>query len=68
MFHETIRLWPGVPKNARLAIEDDVLPSVTGLNELKVKKGEYVFWSDYNVMRSSQVSHLSILYQLPLIY
>ncbi|KAI0759034.1 cytochrome P450 [Fomes fomentarius] len=53
VFYETVRLWPGLPKNARLALCDDVLPALPkhNLPSVKVEKGEYVFWSDYYMMR-----------------
>ncbi|TBU46495.1 cytochrome P450 [Dichomitus squalens] len=57
VFFETVRLWPGLPKNARLALQDDVLPALPeyGLPAVKIEKGDYVFWSDYHMMRSSEV-------------
>ncbi|KAI0744628.1 cytochrome P450 [Earliella scabrosa] len=57
VFYETVRLWPGLPKNARLALCDDVLPALPqyDLPAVKVEKGEYIFWSDYHMMRSAEV-------------
>ncbi|RPD60602.1 cytochrome P450 [Lentinus tigrinus ALCF2SS1-7] len=57
VFYETVRLWPGLPKNARLALCDDVLPAVPERNlpAVKVEKGDYVFWSDYHMMRSEDI-------------
>ncbi|PAV14625.1 cytochrome P450 [Pyrrhoderma noxium] len=57
VFYETLRLWPGVPKNARYASEDDTLPAIPelSLNEVKVHRGEYLLWSDRCMMRSELV-------------
>ncbi|KAF7791067.1 hypothetical protein EIP86_002028 [Pleurotus ostreatoroseus] len=57
VFYETIRLWPGLPKNARYAIQDDVLPAIPeqGLPEVRVEKGSYVLWSDRLIMRDKTV-------------
>jgi len=53
VFYETVRLWPGLPKNARLALSDDILPAIPehNLPAVKIDKGDYVFWSDYIMMR-----------------
>lgn len=57
VFYETIRLWPGIPKNGRLVVQDDVLPELPehGLPAVKLEKGDFVFWSDYHMMRSETV-------------
>ncbi|KAI0363189.1 cytochrome P450 [Pilatotrama ljubarskyi] len=57
VFYETIRLWPGIPKNGRVALCDDVLPAVPtqGLPEVHLKKGDFILWSDYNIMRDEAV-------------
>ncbi|GJJ10846.1 hypothetical protein Clacol_005074 [Clathrus columnatus] len=54
---ETIRLWPGLPKNARVAMEDDVLPSINGSSfpAVKISKGDFVLWSDFSMMRDPGV-------------
>lgn len=56
---ETLRLWPGLPKNARLAISPDELPAIPErgfTSPVKINKGDYVFWSDYIIMRDPKVS------------
>ena len=60
---------PGLPKNARLALADDVLPALPDLNlpAVKIEKGEYVFWSDYHMMRSMDVRLILKLQGLALI-
>ncbi|KAL1757862.1 cytochrome P450 [Schizophyllum commune] len=57
VFYETVRLWPGLPKNARLAVNDDVLPAIPehDLPAVKVNKGDYVLWSDFVMMRNPKV-------------
>ncbi|OSD02319.1 cytochrome P450 [Trametes coccinea BRFM310] len=57
VFYETIRLWPGLPKNGRLAVHEDVLPALPehGLPATKIEKGDFVFWSDYHMMRNEMV-------------
>ncbi|VDB98242.1 unnamed protein product [Peniophora sp. CBMAI 1063] len=57
VFYETVRLWPGLPKNARLALCDDVLPALPehGIAAVKIEKGDYIFWSDHNMMRDEAV-------------
>ncbi|THH07284.1 hypothetical protein EW146_g9366 [Bondarzewia mesenterica] len=57
VFYETVRLWPGLPKNARYAIEDDVLPGIPekSLPEVRIDKHTYVLWSDRVIMRDPLV-------------
>ncbi|KAJ8482009.1 hypothetical protein ONZ51_g5633 [Trametes cubensis] len=57
VFFETIRMWPGIPKNGRIALCDDVLPAlpVQGLPALEIKKNDFIFWSDYHTMRDETV-------------
>jgi hypothetical protein len=57
VFYEVIRLWPGLPKNLRRAISNDVLPSLPDVNlpEVKINQGDYILWSDYYMMRHPQV-------------
>lgn len=49
-FHETLRLYPSVPKNIKLCVEDDVLPG-----GVKVYKGERVGWSSYAMGRNVNI-------------
>ncbi|KAI0650932.1 cytochrome P450 [Trametes meyenii] len=57
VFYETIRLWPGIPKNGRVALFDDVLPAIPaqGLPSVEIQKDDFIFWSDYHVMRDETV-------------
>ncbi|KAK0184460.1 cytochrome P450 [Armillaria mellea] len=57
VFYEMLRLWPGLPKNARLATEDDILPPIPAANlpAVKIAKGDFVLWSDYDMMRSPEI-------------
>ncbi|KAL1923490.1 uncharacterized protein VTP21DRAFT_8470 [Calcarisporiella thermophila] len=50
VFNESLRLYPPVPKNAKFAVEDDVLP-----NGIKVKAGELVAFSTYAMGRSEKI-------------
>lgn len=54
---ETLRLWPGLPKNARVATEDDLLPAIPehNLPSVRVNKGDFVLWSDIAMMRNEDV-------------
>lgn len=52
-------MYPGVPKNARIALEDDVLPPVPemGIHEgVRIQKGDYVVWMDTLLMKNPKVS------------
>ncbi|KAK7438757.1 hypothetical protein VKT23_017887 [Stygiomarasmius scandens] len=64
VFYETVRLWPGIPKNLRQAVEDDILPALPELelSEVKIMKGDYVLWSDYYMMR-----HHSLMVDISLV-
>ena len=57
VFYETLRLWPGIPKNARLALRDDVLPAIPDkkLPEVHVHQRDFLLWSDMTMMRSEDV-------------
>ena len=50
VLHEALRLQPPVPKSLKLALEDDQIPGGP-----KVKAGEYVRWSDWQMARDSEV-------------
>ncbi|KAI9484494.1 cytochrome P450 [Zychaea mexicana] len=50
VFYETLRLYPSVPSNGKVAIEDDILP-----DGAHVKKGMEVSWSPYAMGRSEKV-------------
>ncbi|GJJ10847.1 hypothetical protein Clacol_005075 [Clathrus columnatus] len=54
---ETLRLWPGLPKNARMAMDDDVLPAIDASNlpAVKISRRDFVLWSDYSTMRNTDV-------------
>ena len=62
VFYETVRLWPGLPKNGRMALCDDVLPALPehGLPAVKIEKGDIIFWSDYHMMRSEAVGRFCV--------
>ncbi|CCM03447.1 uncharacterized protein FIBRA_05580 [Fibroporia radiculosa] len=55
-FYETVQLWPGFPKNARLALCDDMPPALPklGLPAVKIDKGDYILWSDYHMMQDEE--------------
>lgn len=50
VFSETLRLHPSVPKNAKQAVKDEVLP-----DGVKVPKGCVVIWSPYVLGRTPSV-------------
>ncbi|KAF9088936.1 hypothetical protein BGX27_002594 [Mortierella sp. AM989] len=50
VFYETLRLHPPVPRNLRLAAEDDVLPDGT-----VVYKGEKIIYSSWTMSRNRSV-------------
>jgi cytochrome P450 len=47
---ETLRLYPPVPSNFKMAVQDDVLP-----NGVRVKAGTYVGFNAYTIHRSRQL-------------
>ncbi|KAG9324836.1 hypothetical protein KVV02_001581 [Mortierella alpina] len=49
-FYEALRLYPSVPKNGKICVEDDILPDGT-----KVYKGERIGWSSYAMGRATSV-------------
>ncbi|KAF9584878.1 hypothetical protein BGW38_004820 [Lunasporangiospora selenospora] len=50
VFHETLRLWPPVPKNVKIATEPDVLPG-----GIRVYKGDIVASSTWCLGRNKSV-------------
>ncbi|KZT10650.1 cytochrome P450 [Laetiporus sulphureus 93-53] len=57
VLYETLRLWPGVPKNGRSALRDDVLPAIPdrGYDPIRVGKGNFVAWSDWDMMKGEAI-------------
>ncbi|KAG0318546.1 hypothetical protein BGZ99_005602 [Dissophora globulifera] len=50
VFHETLRLYPPVPRNLKTAVADDVLPNGT-----LVKAGDRIMFSTYAIGRNRSV-------------
>ncbi|KAF9157262.1 hypothetical protein DFQ26_008913 [Actinomortierella ambigua] len=50
VFYETLRLYPPVPKNGKVALEDDILPDGT-----RIDKGDIVVFSNYCMARSTDI-------------
>jgi cytochrome P450 len=50
VFHETLRLYPPVPKNVKMAVEDDVLPG-----GIRVYRGDVIGISSYCLGRNKSV-------------
>ncbi|GJJ75076.1 hypothetical protein EMPS_07434 [Entomortierella parvispora] len=49
-FYEALRLYPSVPQNIKICVEDDVLPSGH-----KVYKGEKIGWSSWAMGRDTKI-------------
>ncbi|KAG0278084.1 hypothetical protein BGZ95_004750 [Linnemannia exigua] len=49
-FNEALRLYPSVPRNMKICVEDDVLP-----NGVEIKKGEFFNWSPWTMGRDTRV-------------
>ncbi|KAG0025629.1 hypothetical protein BGZ81_007007 [Podila clonocystis] len=49
-FHESLRLYPAVPRNLKMCVKDDILPDGT-----KIYAGEWVTWSSYVTGRSKAI-------------
>lgn len=49
-FNDALRLYPSVPQNIKVAVQDDVWPDGT-----KVYKGEFVSWSPWVMGRSTAI-------------
>jgi cytochrome P450 len=50
VFHETLRLYPPVPKNVKTAVDDDVLPG-----GIRVQKGDIIGISTWCLGRNKEV-------------
>ncbi|KAJ8654100.1 hypothetical protein O0I10_010175 [Lichtheimia ornata] len=50
VFYEVLRLYPSVPSNVKVALEDDILPDGTPM-----RKGDTFTWSPYSQGRSTRV-------------
>ncbi|RKO93429.1 cytochrome P450 [Blyttiomyces helicus] len=50
VFHETLRLWPSVPKEIKQALADDVLPDGT-----QVDAGALIVWVPFAMGRSKHI-------------
>lgn len=50
VFHETLRLYPPVPKNVKMVVDDDVLPG-----GLRVYRGDVIGISSYCLGRNKNV-------------
>ncbi|KAF9926203.1 hypothetical protein FBU30_004162 [Linnemannia zychae] len=49
-FNEALRIFPSVPRNLKMCVQDDVLPDGT-----KIYKGEWFTWSSYVMGRSEKI-------------
>ncbi|KAI8139709.1 cytochrome P450 [Fennellomyces sp. T-0311] len=50
VFYEVLRLYPSVPSNIKVALDDDILPDGS-----PVKKGDSIVWGPYAMARSEKV-------------
>ncbi|KAI8346292.1 cytochrome P450 [Mortierella sp. GBAus27b] len=48
--YEALRLYPSVPRNMKVCVEDDVLP-----NGVVIKKGEFFQWSPWTMGRDTTI-------------
>ncbi|KAF8939038.1 cytochrome P450 [Dissophora ornata] len=48
--YEALRLYPSVPRNMKVCVEDDVLP-----NGVEIKKGEFFQWSPWTMGRDTSI-------------
>lgn len=57
VMYETLRLWPGVPRNSRVAKKDDILPGIPELNyePVHIFKGDSIIFDDHVIMRRTDV-------------
>lgn len=48
--YEALRLYPSVPRNIKVCVQDDVLP-----NGVEIRKGEFFQWSSWTMGRSTEI-------------
>ncbi|KAF9921506.1 Protein kinase alk2 [Linnemannia zychae] len=48
--YEALRIYPSVPRNMKIAVQDDIWPDGT-----KVYKGEFISWSSWTMGRSTNI-------------
>ncbi|KAI1314681.1 hypothetical protein EDD11_001893, partial [Mortierella claussenii] len=48
--YEALRLYPSVPRNLKICVEDDILP-----NGVEIKKGEFFQWSPWTMGRDTAI-------------
>ncbi|KAG0043733.1 hypothetical protein BGZ83_011083 [Gryganskiella cystojenkinii] len=48
--YEALRLYPSVPRNMKVCVEDDILP-----NGIEIKKGEFFQWSPWTMGRDTAI-------------
>ncbi|KAI8351103.1 cytochrome P450 [Mortierella sp. GBAus27b] len=49
-FYESLRMYPSVPKNIKICVEDDVMPG-----GVKINKGDSVAWSSWAMGRDTAI-------------
>ena len=55
IFHETLRLWLGVPKNVHLVLHNNMLPTLS-YPAIPMHKGNYLLWNDWSMMCNPAIS------------
>ncbi|KAG0338708.1 hypothetical protein BG000_003520 [Podila horticola] len=48
--YEALRLYPSVPRNMKVCVQDDVLP-----NGVEIRKGEFFQWSSWTMGRATEI-------------
>ncbi|KAG0020225.1 hypothetical protein BGZ82_011649 [Podila clonocystis] len=48
--YEALRLYPSVPRNIKVCVQDDVLP-----NGVEIRKGEFFQWSPWTMGRATEI-------------